>query len=342
MENTYSDFISRAQSSVSSPYAKQLLAEIRDRNLASESMFFLTDLDFGAILQIPAWAKNAVLMIGILIVANLIKDLFQNTVVYAAMRQVLLLGIAVTLLVPIHTLLQEAQMYMNDLSLFLGVLSPTIGVLAASGGNIAFANTGGTLLSVFLSVTQILIGKIIPIVTTLFFGFAMIDVFFGEKRMLSISKFVRNTLFGAFSIFAAIFFIVISCQSIASANTDTVSARTLRLLVSNAIPIVGGTIGDALKLVGGGLVTVKNAVGTAAVVFILALYLPVLLTTWGSCLLLNLLGIVCEYFGFTEVEGLLTHLKCAIDFSIAGFTFIFAVGIVNIGIFMSILPVVIS
>ena len=278
----------------------------------------------------------------ILLLVNIMKDAFKSNAIHAAIRQVLLLMIAAALLIPIYTLLQDVQTYMNDLSLFLGVLTPTIGVLAASGGNVAFASSTGTMLSVFLSITQLLINRIIPAVIMLFFGFAMMDAFSGEKRMLSLSKFVRNTLFGAFSIFTSVFFILIGCQRITAANTDTVSARTLRLLVSNAVPIVGGTIGDALKLVGGGLVTVKNAVGTTAVVFLIAMYLPAVLITWGSGVFLNLLRILCEYFGFSEVEDLLAHLKCAIDFSIAGFTFVFVVGIVNIGIFMSILPVVIA
>ena len=342
MEDTYSDFISRAESSVNSLYAKQLLEEIRDKNSVSEALYAIADFDFGSILQIPTWIKSAVILLSILLLIYIIQDVFKSAVVYASIRQMLLLVIAATLLLPIYTLLQDVQTYMNDLSLFLGVLTPTIGALAASGGNVAFASSTGTLLSVFLSVTQILINKIIPIVIMLFLGFAMLDTFFGEKKMLSLSKLVRNTLFGAFSIFASVFFILISCQSITAANTDTVSARTLRLLVSNAVPIVGGTIGDALKLVGGGLVTVKNAVGTTAVVFLLAMYLPALLITWGSGIFLNLFGFLCEYFGFSEVEGLLTHLKCAIDFSIAGFTFVFVVGIVNIGIFMSVLPVVIA
>ncbi len=342
MEDTYSNFISRAQSSVNSPYAKRLLSEIQDKNSVSEALHAWIGSDLAALFELPTWVKSAAVLLGMMLLATILRDLVKSAAVYAAVRQVLLMLLAVTLLVPVYTLLGDAQTYMNDLALFLGVLTPTIGVLAASGGNVALASSGGALLSVFLSVTQILISKIIPTVTMLFFGFSMIDVFFGEKKMLSLSKLVRNTLFGAFGIFASVFFIVIGCQSIAATNTDTVSARTLRLLVNTAVPIVGGTIGDALRLVGGGLVTLKNAVGTTSVVFLLAMYLPTLLTVWGNGLLLNLFGVICEYFGFSEVEGLLSHLKCAIDFFIAGFTFIFAVGIVNIGIFMQILPVVIA
>lgn len=342
MEDTYSDFISRAQSSVNSAYAKELLAQIKDKNFASDALLALTDLNFGSVLQFPVWIKSVGIVLCVMLLTNIIQDVFKNAAVYAAIRQVLLMIMAVSLLLPIYTLLQDAQTYMNDLSLFLGVLSPTIGILSAGGGNVSFASSGSAMLSAFLSIAQILLSKIIPTMTTLFFGFAMMDVSFGEKKMLPLAKFVRNMIFGAFAIFVSVFFIIIGCQSISAVNTDTVSARTLRLLVSNAVPIVGGTIGDALKLVGGGLVTVKNSVGMTAVVFLIAVYLPVLLTMWGNGALLSFLGVICEYFGFPEVEGLLLHLKCAIDFSIAGFTFIFVVGIVNIGIFMSILPVVIA
>ncbi len=342
MEDTYNDFIRHAQESVKSTYAKQLLAKIRDKTLDSDALLNADVWDIRTVLQLPSWVHSAAVLLCILILSNFLYEHLKNTAIYGVIRHVLLILIALTVFVPIYTFLQDAQIFMHDLSLFLGALIPTIGVLAASGGNIALANAGNTLLPFFLSAVQICLNVLLPSITSLFFGFVVVDVFSGERKMQPLSKFVRNTLFSLLSIFTAIILIILSVQSVAAMSTDTVSARTLRLLISNAIPIVGGTIGDALKLVGGGLVTVKNAVGTGAVAFLLALYLPVLLTAWCNSIFLNLFGVCCEYFGFTEVEGLLTHLKCAIEFSMAVFSIIFVFGIVNIGIFMHALPVVIS
>ena len=342
MEPTYEDFITRAQNSVNSVYAKQILAKIAEENTDHTEIFRLANIDFQEVLQIPSWCRSAILLLCILLCIHWIKDVLKNSAIFAAIRQVLLMLIVLTVLIPIHTVLQSTHTYIQDLSLFLGVLTPTVGILTASGGNVAFAGTISTVFTVFLSVVQIVVNKIIPYATSVFFGFAMIDVLSGERRMQPISKYLRNTLFLIFSLFTTVFFILVSTQSIAAVNTDSVSARTLRLLVSNAVPIVGGAIGDSLKLVGGGLVSVKNTLGTASVVFLVALYLPAILVALGNGLLLDLLGILCEYFELSEVQAPISHIKCAVDFSVATFTFIFVVSVINIGIFMSILPAVIT
>lgn len=340
MEDTYSDFIARAQESVGSQYAKDLLERIRETNIDTDwTNLFSWDLITGIYQE---WLRNAGILLGILLLSALFKNLFKNRVIYSVVQQIFLVVIALTLLIPIYQVLQNAQTYMHDISVFLGVLSPTVGTLAASGGNLALAGTSSVFLSIFLSVSEIIINKVVPTVSLVFFVFSIMEVFSGESRIQSLSKWIRNFLFGAFSIATSIFFIIISFQSIAAVNTDTVSSRALRLLVGSAVPIVGGTVGDALRLVGGSLVATKNAVGTAAVVFLLALYLPTLLQTWCSGVMLQLFGVCCEFFGFSEVQGMIGHIKYAIDFSLAAFFCVFVISLLNIGIFMSILPVVIT
>lgn len=147
-------------------------------------------------------------------------------------------------------------------------------------------------------------------------------------------------LFGFFSLVTSVFFIIVGCQNVAAAQADTVSAKTLRLLVSNAVPIVGGTIGDALKLVSGSLVAVKNATGIAAVLFLIAMFCPVLIRIWLWSMLLSLLGFFCECAELGTAKNLFLQVKCAFDFALAVYASVVVMGFLNIGIFMGSLPAV--
>ena len=193
-------------------------------------------------------------------------------------------------------------------------------------------------LTIFLAAAQFLIDRLVPAVCAAFTGLAMMSVVSGDVSMLQFSKWLRNTLFGVLSVCITLLFIVIGCQNLAVTSTDTLTAKTLRLLVSNAVPVVGGTIGDAIRFAGGGLVTIKNATGMASVVFLLAVFLPVLVMLWAAGFILSVLIHICDYFSMVLPRAFFGNLKCAFDFSIAGFSAIFVMAVVNIGIFLSGVP----
>lgn len=338
MENSYAAFLYDAQNTVQSQYAKELLRDIEIRNELSDAISIFDKLDLGKYIHFPVWTQSALFLLGILLLIEFAKEYVKSQTILSVLRQMLIVTISLSVLFPIYEQLSTAEIYMQDISLYLGVLMPTIGTLCAAGGNLSAATSLGTLLPFFLSAIQILLQKIFPAVIALFLGFSVMETFSGEKTMHTLSVTIRNSLFAFFALGTTIFFIVISFQNLAAANTDTVTARSFRVLLSNAVPIIGGSIGEALKLVGGGLVSIKNTIGTTSVIFILLLYLPCICTTWICRLFLQLLELICTFLDFGEVSGILVHLKCALDFCIACFTMIFVVGVVNIGIFIRTLP----
>ena len=341
MENTYQDFIMRAGNNVRSEYAKAIL-KAANKNHEEFSPFTYLVPQLQNAFQIPTWVWSAVVLLLLFLFTHWIKALFKNEALFGALHRLFMLLIATTMLCPIYTGLQNAGQYMQDITLFLGALTPTVGILSALGGNLTFAGTISNSFSVFLSLAQFVVSKIVPAVSSLFFGFAVIDIASGETTTQPLSKHLRNLLFVIFSITTAIFFMLLGTKNIAAVNMDSVSARTFRLLITNTIPIVGGAIGDALKLVGGGLVTIKNTLGFVSVLFLLSLYLPCILTVIGNSLLFNLFGFLCEYFGIRDMQAPVLHIKCAMDFNIASYTFIFAVSVIQIGAFMRVLPAVIA
>ena len=330
--------------SVNGEYAKQLIETIRKTDGQGNDLFSaigsLLQSGLGELLQMPDWVGSAVSVLLFALLFRLLRGAVKNTGVCRAVDYFTSLLLATVVLRAALETLTDCAAYMNDISLFFGALTPVIGLLTASGGNVAAAGTGSFALSVFLAAAEWVVNRFAPLVITLILGLSLIGLAQGAPTMLSLVKGVRNFLFGAFSLATAIFFIVVGCQNVAAVNTDTISARTLRLLVSNAVPIVGGTIGDALKMVSGSLVTVKNATGLSAVVFLLAMYCPVLLKLWLSGFLLSLLGFLCECAALEGGKSLFGQVKCAFDFAMAAYTSVFVMGLLNIGIFIGSLPAV--
>lgn len=343
MEETYSDFLQDAAARVRSTYAKELLATLV-QNDSGDNLFAsaaaLIRTAFADLLTVPGFVGGALL---ICLFALLLKQfgcaLGREKVSHAVDALCGLLLAAAVVGAAFETL-DGCALYMRDIALFFGALAPVMGILTAAGGNLTAAGAGSVTLSVFLSVSEFVITRLAPVAVTCFLGLALIGATGGSAAMLSLAKGARNVLFGFFSLITSVFFIIVGCQNVAAVQADTVSAKTLRLLVSNAVPIVGGTIGDALKLVSGSLVAVKNATGMAAVLFLVAMFCPVLIRIWLWSILLSLFGFFCECAELGTAKNLFLQVKCAFDFALAVYASVVVMGFLNIGIFMGSLPAV--
>ncbi len=343
MEETYSDFLQDAAARVQSDYAKRLLASIGRRNGGDNLFSGIVELlrgVFADVLTVPDFVGSALLLCIFAFTLKLFGSAMKSERICHAIDALVGLLLSAVVVGAAFETLDTCALYMRDISLFFGALAPVIGILTAAGGNLATAGAGSVILSVFLAAAEWVITRLSPVVVTCFLALALIGAAGGSAAMLSLAKGARNVLFGFFSFFTSVFFIIVGCQNVAAVNADTVSAKTLRLLVSNAVPIVGGTIGDALKLVSGSLVTVKNATGIASVLFLAAMFGPVLIRIWFWSLLLSLFGFFCECTELQNLRNLFLQVKCAFDFALAANAAVVVMGILNIGIFMGSLPAV--
>ena len=334
MENIYTDIFNTEN--VQSPYAKELLLKLREYNTWS--------WDFESIkehfsLSLPAWGKIALSFLVLSVFLKLSAVAIQRKCIHDAVQHILHCSFSTVFILAFFPTLTQTATYMQDVLGFLGILLPTLGTVTAYGGNIATATASGVMHTFFLSAAQILLQSILPTIFSFFCGMAILDAFFGEDRFLKLSVTLKNLLFTAFAILLALFFILLRTQHIASNNTDAASARTLRLLVGNAIPIVGGTIGEALRYASAGLLQVKNTVGASAVFFLLVMYLSVFLQLFLQGALLSFFQFLSDFFGVGTQKGVYLHMKFAIDFLLAVYAAICIIGIVNIGIFMQTVPV---
>lgn len=344
MDNVLEKFYFEAKENVVTTYAKDLLNIIeknKEETIYTEIVAFAKN-SVANMFSLPEWAFVAVLLIVIMSVFDILKESFGTHAIYNALKYFIKTVLVAHLLLSIHGTLEQTSVYIKEMDGFLGIIAPILGTLLATGGNVALAKTFGLFTSVFLSALQILLYAAVPYIMALFFGIALMDVISGSGRMMILSQSLKNIGYAIFSIFTALYVILLGTQSLTSSGTDGFSARAVRLLVGNAVPIVGGALGEALKLVGGGFVTVKNTVGNTAVLFLVFTYLPPLIILWFNGILLNVFLFLCDYFSLTDTKSIFLHIKYAFNFVLAAYTSIFMIGIINIGIFMGSAPAILS
>lgn len=121
----------------------------------------------------------------------------------------------------------------------------------------------------------------------------------------------------------------LTTQNALTSAADSVAARTARLISSNVIPVVGGSVGEALRTVAASVGYLRSLVGIGGVAIIAVMLLPTLLSLISARLAFLLGSGVAEMLGCDSEGRLISELGGVYAVMIAvvamsGVMFIFA------------------
>ena len=105
---------------------------------------------------------------------------------------------------------------------------------------------------------------------------------------------------------------LLTLQSLTAGAADSVGTRTVKFVISSAVPVVGGALSEAYSSLSGCLSLVKNAVGIFGIVVMAAAFLPVLASVGLTMLALNLAGAVGEVLGEARTAGVVKSASAAL------------------------------
>ncbi len=157
-------------------------------------------------------------------------------------------------------------------------LFPIISGVSIVSGNINEATVMGSGLILFVSICQaVMCNMLVPILK---FMCALTICSCFDNSFIDLSgfvKFLKGIFSTVLSFCMMLFGAVLSYQSIVSSAKDSLSIKTIKFTAGSAIPIVGASVGEALKTIGGALSLLKSIVGGVGVSVVLLLLLPCVL-----------------------------------------------------------------
>ena len=105
---------------------------------------------------------------------------------------------------------------------------------------------------------------------------------------------------------------LLTVQSMAAGAADTVGNRTLKFVISSAVPVVGGALSEAYSSLFGCLGIVKSTIGVFGIVIMAVSLLPAVLDLSLTMLALNLAGALGDLLGQKRVSGVLRGVSSAL------------------------------
>lgn len=247
----------------------------------SQAEYMLSYIGNIASLGLKDALKLLVAIVGILVLSSLFSALrssfFSETVNKAVgfCTSCALFGCVISL--QISHLEKAAEFFERINTLMLGMI-PATAVIYAMGGNVTTALSSGGSLYLFLAFSENFCAKTIVGVVSICTAFSLCASLAPSVNMRGFVSAIKKCYVFFLGLIMTVLLLTLATQTTLSSAADTVSARAAKLVASSIIPVVGGSVGETLRTVASSVGYIKNACGIGAIIFIILLVLPILVT----------------------------------------------------------------
>lgn len=192
------------------------------------------------------------------------------------------------------SLSNNTQNYINGICKVMECFAPLMTSLYILTGNVTSGGIASASLILFISIVEkFLVLFMLPIIN-ICMCFSIIKTLGAYFDLSGLSKILKNTFTGVTVFVMSVFMFVLSCKSILSQSADSISIKTAKFAISSFIPIVGGTVNDALRTVTSSISLIKNSCGIIAIIVIAILILPSIISLLIHRLLFNLTSSIAK------------------------------------------------
>lgn len=173
-------------------------------------------------------------------------------------------------------------------SLSLSLL-PFMGALYAMGGNVAAAAANHGVMTAFLSLLETVIGSTALPVAGICLSLGLLDALSNRVSLRSLGALIKRTYTWTFSLLMLLLCGVLGLQTTLAKGSDGLAMRTLRFATGSFLPVVGGSVSEALRTVAGSVGYLRSVAGGAALLVLFFAFLP----TFVSVLLNRIVFLLC-------------------------------------------------
>ena len=280
-----------------------------------EAIGQITGLAIGSNLSLLATVS------GILVLSAMLRHLKGGAALSEGTGKALSFCATLSLCVVIVSLQRMRFFELSDFftvlkNLAVGLL-PLMGTLYAMGGNVAAAVANHGVMSVFLSVLETVISHTALPVAGICLCLGLLDALSSKINLRSLTVLIKRTYTWCFSLLMLLLCGVLGLQTTLAKGSDGLAMRTVRFAAGSFLPVVGGSVSEALRTVAGSVGFLRSVAGTAAVLVLLFAFLPVFLSVLLNRIVFLLGGALAKMLGCDGEERLLSELASVYGYFLA-------------------------
>ncbi len=187
---------------------------------------------------------------------------------------------------------------------FMLVFVPAYAAVIAAMGKLTAASAVNTVtLGAAQLFSQLAVNFLSPVCGTVM-GLSVTGAIHPELNISKLAELIKKAAVWGLSLLMTVFMSILSAQTFVRNAADSVMIRTAKFAVSSGVPIVGGTISDAVNTVSASLSLLHSGIGTYGIAAALVIILPPLITVICYRAALSAAEAVSGVFGIKELSEL--------------------------------------
>ena len=198
--------------------------------------------------------------------------------------------------------------FFERLSFIMSGMIPVGTAIYAMGGNLSTAAASNGTLYIFLAFCEEVCRASILPTAALCTAFSLCSSFSSGINLHGLSSAIKKCYTFVLGLIMTVLLTVLSTQTVLACAADSVSSRAAKLVASNIIPIVGGSVGDTLRTLSSSVGYLKSICGIGGILFIILLLLPTLVTLLLTRAVFILAVAVADLVGCESESKLLSEL----------------------------------
>ncbi len=215
------------------------------------------------------------------------------------------------------SLFEVIKATMIDGEIYLKSFIPIFAGVLLSSGQVGASTIYSTVFFTMVNITsQILTGLVIPfarIILALHATGTIDNTINLNKLAIDAAKWLKWLLGAAATIFAT----VLSLQTVFAQTADSAAMKAGKFLIGTSVPVVGRAVSDALSSVFAGMKVVKGSIGFAAIAFIAAIFLPIIIQCVLYHISFSLSSLVAGAMGNVKMQSVLDGCTSCVGILIA-------------------------
>ena len=274
---------------------------------------------------------------GILVLSAVFRAVARGKETVGAVGGALSLCATLSMVLVIFSILQtrfsELTAYFAVMKDLGAAMLPLMGALYAMGGNVSAAVANQGVMSAFLSLLETGLGATVIPVAGICLALGLLDAVSGKLNLRPLGGLIKRTYTLTFSFLMLMLCGVLGIQTTLAKGGDTLALRTMRFAAGSFLPVVGGSVSEALRTVTGSVQYLRGVVGVGGILVILYAFLPVFLSVLLNRVTFLLCGAAAKLLGCDGEEKILSELASVYGYFMAVIASLFVLMIFSLTIF---------
>ncbi|MBR3134474.1 MAG: stage III sporulation protein AE [Clostridia bacterium] len=259
--------------------------------------------------------KNSLITISgiiiIIIINSILKAISENlgNDSVSQMAYYIQYVLIVTLLMKnFSDIISEIKSSILDLTAFSNTLIPLLTSLTIATGNITTSSLVEPILLAIVTFASNFINTVLIPLILVSTALGIISKISNQVRIERISNFLNKTSVWVLTTVLGVFIGIASLEGGLTSNVDNITKKAGKSVISVAVPVVGGILGDAIDTIVGYTNLIKNAAGLVGIVVVLSICLKPIINLTTIMTVYYLSAALCEPVAEKNVVELIEQM----------------------------------